>query len=393
MKAGDRALNALIAERVARPIVTEGNPAVGVSVGVSQPTGCLDHLGEWPDHPPLASLVVDAVVSAVHRREGLGQSSAQACLCVGESRVTRGRAVLEVVGGGAPFGHGWSVAEIRQKRTLPRSGHADVRACHRGHSWRNNGDVDEDEVAQQLRSRTDPASQAAVARLAAGGKWWSGVQVVKVASELREWSRPDEDPHSDLEIIGLEELLAALAATRHATLDEATLDHEPPGAGLGDRFLVYLVPGTSEVVACVGVVPAPRPPLPVYRREEVPDTVGGLATAWLSYHHQTGQPAPFEVTVRRELDSAETERLYSAWPQRTKGFYSQGPDIRLVGAAEVSVREPKGQRFEGYLLILDVAPDPDVKRYEHGRVDALLLETNSRGALGLRAGMHFRYQA
>ncbi len=196
-----------------------------------------------------------------------------------------------------------------------------------------------------------------------------------------------------MEIIGLEGLLADLAATRHATLEEATLDHMPPGAGLGDRFLVYLAPGTSDVVACVGIVPAPRPPLPVYRRDEVPDTVDVLATAWLSYHHRTGQPAPFEVTVRRELDSAETERLYSAWPQRTKGFYSLAPDISLVGAAEVSVREPRGERFEGYLLILDIAPDPNVKRYKHGRVDALLLQSNSRGALGLRAGMHFQYQA
>ena len=230
-------------------------------------------------------------------------------------------------------------------------------------------------------------------RLDAGGRWWSGVQVVTVASERREWSRPDEDPYSDLEIIGLEGLLADLSATRHQTLDEATLDHMPPGAGLGDRFLVYLAPGTSEVVACVGIVPAPRPPLPVYRRDEVPDTVDGAATAFLSNHALTGQPAAFEVTVRRELDSAETERLYLAWPQRTKGFYSLAPDISLVGAAEVSVREPRGQRFEGYLVILDVAPDPEVKRHKLGRVDALLLDTNSRGAMRLRAGMHFQYQA
>ena len=231
-----------------------------------------------------------------------------------------------------------------------------------------------------------------MARVDADGRWWSGVQAVKVASERREWSRPDE-PYSGLEIIGLDGLLADLAATRHSTLEKATLDHMPPGAGLGDRFLVYLATGTSEVVACVGIVPAPRPPLPVYRRDEVPDTVQGAATAYRSYHHLTGKPAPFEVTVRRELDSAESERLYSAWPHRTEGFYSLAPNISIMGAAEVSVREPKGQRFEGYLLILDVAPDPKVKRHKHGRVDALLLTTSSRGAIGLRVGMHFQYQA
>jgi hypothetical protein len=259
-------------------------------------------------------------------------------------------------------------------------------------SRRNNGDVDEDEVAQQLRSRTDPASQAAVARIDAGGRWWSSVQVVNVATELREWSRPEE-PYSDLEIIGGEELFADLAATRHTTLEEATLDHEPPGAGLGDSFLVYLVPGTNEVVACVGIVPAPRPPSRVYRRDEVPDTVESVAEAWLSHHHHTGKPAPFEVTVRRELDAAETEQLYSAWPRRTEGFYSKSPVIDLVGAAEVSVLEPKGGRFEGYLLILDVSPNPELKRHKHGRLDALLLKTNSRGVIGLRAGMDFQYQA
>lgn len=255
----------------------------------------------------------------------------------------------------------------------------------------NNGGVNEDEVAQRLRSRTDPASAAAVARLDAGGTWWPGVQVVTVASERQGWSRPEE-PYSDLAIIGREELLAELSATRHSTLEEATLDYRQPGLGLSDRFLVYLAPGTSDVVACVGVVPAPRPPMPVYPREEVPDTVEGAATAFRSYRRLNGQPASFEVRVQREFDSAEAEALYSAWPQRAKGWYSKARKISLLGAAEVSVVEPRGHQFDGYLLILDIPPDSEIRRHRRGRVDALLLAPNVRGDLLCRVVNCFQYQ-
>lgn len=251
--------------------------------------------------------------------------------------------------------------------------------------------MDKYEVAQQLRSRTDPASQAAVARLDAGGRWWSSVQVVQVASERRAWSRPEE-PYSDLEIIGLEGLLADLAATGHSTLEEATLDYMPPGAGLGDRFLIYLAPGTSEVVACVGVVPAPRPPSPVYQRTEVPDTITAAAAAFSTYQHNSGRPRSFDVTVHRELTRAEAEALHAVWPHRTSGFYSQARSITILGAANVSFRDPRGQLSDGHLLILDIAPDSQLKRHRYGRVDALLL-TQSRGVPQLRVGMHFQYEA
>lgn len=230
-----------------------------------------------------------------------------------------------------------------------------------------------------------------MARLDAGGTWWPDVQIVTAASERRGWSRPEE-PYSDLAIIGQEELLADLSASRHSTLEQATLDYTQPGQGPPDRFLVYLAPGTSEVVACVGVVSAPRPPWPVYLREEVPDTVESAATAFRSYRRLNGQPASFEVMVRRELDSAEAETLYSAWPQRAKGWYSKARKISILGAAEVSVVEPRGHQFDGYLLILDIPPDSEIRRHRHGRVDALLLAPNFRGDLLLRVGNCFQYQ-
>lgn len=252
--------------------------------------------------------------------------------------------------------------------------------------------MDEHEVARQLRLRSDPASRAAVERLDAGARWLQSVDVVRTDSVHRDWSRPDE-PYSDLAFVGLAELLRDLAATEHSTLDEVMLDYTPPGVGLGDRFVVYLAQGTNLLVGCVGVVPAPRPPTPVFDREEVPDTIGGAAEAFLSYRRPNGHPVRFEVTVRRELGSTDAEQLYLDWPQRTKGWYSDAPSISVLGAAEVSVAEPKGERFDGYLLILDISPVPESKRHRHGRVDALLLKTDSRGTLGLRVVNCFQYRA
>jgi hypothetical protein len=265
---------------------------------------------------------------------------------------------------------------------------------------RKNQWVDWNDVAHQLRSRTDPASEAAVTCLDAGGRWWSTLETVRVASVRRGWSRPEDDRfHPDMKIVGRDELVADLAATLHSTLEVATLDLKGPGAGAPDRFSVYLAPGTNKVVAVVGVLSPPIPPAPVYKRDEVPDTVDSAAAAFLSYHRLPQEPAPFDVTVRRELDASEAQGLYSSWPQRTFGFYGRARTITVLGAAEVTCTSitaasyaPTRRRLEGYLLILDVVPDDQGERQWHGRIDALLL-TSDQGAIQLRVGMPFHYQA
>ena len=253
--------------------------------------------------------------------------------------------------------------------------------------------VDFDEVARQLRSRADPASQAAVADLDAGGKWWPSMEVVRTAATRRDWSRPEDNRYNpDLKVVGREELLADLAATPYSSLEEATLDcllalHH-------GRYSVYLAPGTSEVVACIGVVWDAKIP-PVYRRRQVPVTVAAAAPAFLVRTGQAGT-TPFEVTIRRELEPSEAEQLSSELMQRTNRFYQRARSIEILGAAEVTYLalddNPYTQQQPGYLLIRDVVPNDDLARDWYGQVDVVLLRTqNAPGRV--RAFESFRYEA
>jgi hypothetical protein len=252
--------------------------------------------------------------------------------------------------------------------------------------------MDEREVAKSLRSRSDPASRAAVECLDAGGNWWPSVELVSAASERQSWLRRDLDwanPH--LRIIGRDESAAGLAATELSTLEKATIDQI--GLAGPTRFFIYVAPSSDEVVACVGVISVSRPPDPVFRREEVPETIAAAAGAFVSHTYRE-VPAPYEVLVHREFDAADASQITSVWVPRGGVVYRQARSIATLGAAEVTFRSDfheAGRLHEGYLLVLDVVPSDDLQREWTAAVWAHLLR-QVHGSLASQASMTFRYQ-
>jgi hypothetical protein len=257
--------------------------------------------------------------------------------------------------------------------------------------------MDREALLAALMARDDPASQRAAAAIQRGVRIFEGWGSSAPLTLAKEFSANDEDGWEDpkTEVFGHENSMSSLRACPLPMVETVSLEDMPK-----ERWFIHLDPESREVVACHGVVIAPNPPTVVHERKEVPYTVNAVAAAFRSYRRVDGEEAPFDVTVRRQLDSNEAQELYRTWPRRNDGWYKSARKISVLGAAEITCAHivnapfaPTVERFEGYLLILDVAPDPEVKRHKHGRVDGLLLTTNSRGALGVRVVMPFYYRA
>lgn len=260
--------------------------------------------------------------------------------------------------------------------------------------------VDLDGVARSLRERTDPASRAASQCLDAGGRWWLKsygvpgadvyVETVRTAAVRRQWSRRDLDRFNpQLRIVGRDELLADLDRSAHPRLDEVTLERV---GLLNDKYVVYVAPGGSEVVACIGIETVPAPPPVVHRRDDIPTTVTAAAEAFLS-HNRFGAD-PYVVTVHRELDDVVASQLFeSFWNPRRRGPYNKGRSTTVLAAAEVSFTADvswPGRTHEGHLLVLDLELEPKADRDWNAAVELILL-TLSRGLRASVARMLYLY--
>jgi hypothetical protein len=249
--------------------------------------------------------------------------------------------------------------------------------------------VERGELVEALKVRGDLACERAALALRRGIQIHEGWGMSKPLALVRHFSANAdggwEDPH--VEVFGHENSMNALRGCPLPLVETVSLEDMPK-----ERWFIHLAPDSREVVACHGVVLAPRRPLPVYQRGEVPVTIAEAAAAFSTYEDIRGQPRPFEVTVRQELTQQEAKALYATWPKRMEGWYRTAKTITVLAAAEVWFRDPRGQALEGQLLILDIAADPEVPRHRYGRVDAILL-TVSRGAPHLRVVMVFDYEA
>lgn len=244
--------------------------------------------------------------------------------------------------------------------------------------------VDQELVASRLRRRSDPASKAAIACLESGGRWSPHVNVVRVATERKEWAKPDPfNPR--LERVGQEEFLDELASTPHRTLGVAEV-HTTPRSELA-RFFVYLAPGTDEVVACLGLVAHPLPAPRVYARDEIPDSIPEAVEAFRS--HQ------YEVRVNRELEQTEAEGVTATFRPRGGLVYKSATSVTTIDAAKATFTSDAhwpGRQNDGYLLILDIVVPSLADPGSVVPSVQLLLLAETRGLLARAASLGFHYQ-